>query len=69
MNVLWFIRVDDVVGSPAWLVVASDAGPSKGDVHGRTGVRPAGGKMEAYLKEMGMTGLSSARGTGRRRPI
>ena len=48
-------------------MVASGGGISEGYGHGGPGVCLGDGQTEAYLKDMGMTGLASAWATARRR--
>ena len=50
-------------------MVASVGGLSEGHRHGGPGVCLGDGQKEAYLKDMGMTGLASAWAMARRRPI
>ena len=50
-------------------VVASDGGLSEGYGHDGPGVCLGDGQTEAYLKDMGMTGLASVWAMSRRRPV
>ena len=61
--------LDHVVGPPACFMVASGGDPPEGYGHGGPGVCLGDGQTEAYLKDIGMTGLASAWAMARRRPI
>ena len=61
--------LDHAEGAPTGFMIASGGVLSEGYGHGGLGVCLGDGQTEAYLKDMGMTGLASVWTMARRRPI
>ena len=61
--------LDHAMGASTGFMVASGGGLSEGNGHDGPGVCLGDGQTEAYLKDMGMTGLASAWAMARRRLI